>query len=453
MTPPSEVATPAAEKCALRKGAPVHPTGDLLAWRTTVVFAPHPDDESLGCGGLIATLRDLGQAVHIVFVTDGSMSHPGSKKFPRDARIALRRNEALAAGRILEVPEPNLHFLQLPDGGVPPEGSPGYSAAVEAAGRILKVTEADTAVVPWRRDVHPDHLATWAICRSAAEAHPRPLRWIEYPVWMWQSGTLEDLPRRDEMIVWQLDIADRLQKKLRAIAAHQSQLTGLIDDDPGGFRLSEAMLGHFSHPTEVFFENAEKRNVSLPADYFDGVYRQSEDPWNFTTSNYEKEKYRATLAALPREHYASGLEIGCSIGVLTERLAARCGQLLAVDASEAPLLQARARLSGRPGVTFLKSVLPAEFPPGRFDLVVLSEVGYYWGRPDLERAIGLIGRAVAAAGTLILVHYTPYVPDYPLTGDEVHEAFIQQLQSFAHRKGERYDRYRIDVWQKLGRNG
>ena len=118
---------------------------------------------------------------------------------------------------------------------------------------------------------------------------------------------------------------------------------------------------------------------SLPPGYFDDVYRANPDPWGFTTSPYESGKYAATLAALPRPRYANAFEAGCSIGVLTARLAPRCNRLLAIDVSEDALAQARARCAAFPHVRLERRLLPGEFPDadGPFDLILVSEVGYY----------------------------------------------------------------------------
>ena len=450
-TPPTDPHLLAERKAKFYTDTPVHPHGDLHPWRSTVVFSPHPDDESLGCGGLIATLTDRGQHVRVVFVSDGAMSHANSQHYPRESRTALRQAEATVACATLGVPPHDVHFMNLPDGEVPRQWHADFGGIVDGLIEDLENWEADTLVVPWRRDPHPDHRATWEICHAAAEAYrPDGIRWIEYPVWMWEAQNVVDLPRADEMIAWQLDIADQQERKQRAIHAHTSQYAGVITDDPEGFQLQEHMLDHFRRPTEVFFEPAAKRHRTLPEDYFDGVYAHTEDPWDFETSEYEREKYAATLAALPEERYATAFEIGCSIGVLTELLATRCDELLAVDINEAPLIRARERLAGNPRVTFQRMTFPEEFPARHFDLVVLSEVGYYWSYEDLNRAIELIGDAVNPGGTLILVHYTPYVPDYPLTGDEVHETFRQQLRGFHHLHAARADRYRMDVWKRKG---
>ena len=181
------------------------------------------------------------------------------------------------------------------------------------------------------------------------------------------------------------------------------------------------------------------------------MYRASDDPWNFRSSAYEQAKYQATLDALPRAVYASGFEIGCSIGVLTERLAARCRALLAVDVSEAALAQARRRLAGQPHVDVRALRVPDQFPDARFDLVLLSEVGYYWSAADLARAAARMVAALDASGTLLLVHWTPRVADYPLTGDAVHEHFLAldtPAGGLRHVAGMRRETYRLDVFER-----
>lgn len=192
---------------------------------------------------------------------------------------------------------------------------------------------------------------------------------------------------------------------------------------------------------------------SLPPAYFDEVYRANEDPWGFETSAYEREKYATTLAALPRTQYARAFEIGCSLGVLTEQLAARCGHLLAVDVAEAPLQRARQRCTHLPQVTFELLRVPDEFPaPAAFDLIVVSEVGYYWSPADLARAADQLLAGLVPGGQLLLVHWTLAVHDYPLTGDEVHEFFLQKTLPggpLRHVHGQRHAQYRLDLLEKI----
>ena len=191
---------------------------------------------------------------------------------------------------------------------------------------------------------------------------------------------------------------------------------------------------------------------SLPPAYFDDVYAANADPWKFATSPYESAKYDATLAALPRPRYASAFEAGGSIGVLTRRLASRCDALLSVDVSEAALAQARARCADAPHVRIERRVLPAEFPERAedgvpFDLIVVSEVGYYFSHADLARFRAACARTLAPGGTLLLVHWTAPVHDYPLRGDAVHDAFLAD-PAFRHTSGSRTAEYRLDVLER-----
>jgi SAM-dependent methyltransferase len=192
---------------------------------------------------------------------------------------------------------------------------------------------------------------------------------------------------------------------------------------------------------------------SLPADYFERVYAENGDPWGFATRPYEARKYAATLAALPHERYSSAFEIGCSIGVLTEQLAPRCDRLLSVDVAERALEQARARCRHLPQVRFAQMAVPAQFPGESFDLILVSEVGYYWGWDDLAVAQRQIVEHLSPAGQLLLVHWTPFVEDYPLTGDQVHEAFLDGSAAgngLRHRVGSRQETYRLDLFERAG---
>ncbi len=160
-------------------------------------------------------------------------------------------------------------------------------------------------------------------------------------------------------------------------------------------------------------------------EYFEGMYAANPDPWGFATRWYERRKYALTLAALSRPRYRSGFEPGCSIGVLTEALALRCDRLLSVDLVDAAVRQCRARTATLPiaaGQVEVRQWDAArdDWPDESFDLVVVSEILYYF---DVEQAERFVGSAVAHLsddGEMVLVHWRPRVPEYPLTGDEAH---------------------------------
>lgn len=160
--------------------------------------------------------------------------------------------------------------------------------------------------------------------------------------------------------------------------------------------------------------------MTVPGEYFDQMYAANPDPWGFTTRWYEQRKYVMTLAALPAPSYTRVLEVGCSIGVLTAQLARRSTSLTAMDPSAAALATARSRVSDE--VRFVHGAVPQDWPKGPWDLVVLSEVGYYLDAKDLEQLLDLVDRDLAPDGTVVACHWRHPVPDYPQTGDAVHAA-------------------------------
>ena len=196
--------------------------------------------------------------------------------------------------------------------------------------------------------------------------------------------------------------------------------------------------------------NDEPVKKSLAPEYFDDVYNAKDDPWNFTTSEYEANKYAATIDALPRDDYESAFEIGCSIGVLTAQLAEKCQTLLAVDVNEKALRQARERCRDLANVRIEKMEIPKGFPVENFDLIVVSEVGYYLSVEDWQAAREKIFAHLRAKGSVVLVHWTHFVPDYPQTGDAVHDSFAEYVEGKSkHLKAARTADYRLDVWEKL----
>ncbi len=188
---------------------------------------------------------------------------------------------------------------------------------------------------------------------------------------------------------------------------------------------------------------------SLAADFFDNLYQADPDPWGFETSTYEAAKYVATLAALPAQRYKSAFEIGGSIGVLTERLAHRCDRLLSVDISAIAQARAQQRCQGLPQVRLQLMNVPQEYPDDYFDLVLVSEVGYYWCLADLHQAQQQIYQSLQPGGQLLLVHWLHDAPSYPLRGDDVHNAFEDFAESrLTHLVSDRTADYRLDLYER-----
>ncbi len=167
-----------------------------------------------------------------------------------------------------------------------------------------------------------------------------------------------------------------------------------------------------------------RRTDTIAADDFDALYTADDDPWKFRSSAYERDKYASTLAALARERYRHALEVGCSIGVFTAQLAPRCDRLLAIDGSAVALAGARQACAGVPNLAFEQRMVPGGFPPGRYDLIVLSEVLYYLTVGDLDRVAEQCLDALDPGGEIVLCHWLGET-DYPLTGEAAADRFVQ----------------------------
>lgn len=187
----------------------------------------------------------------------------------------------------------------------------------------------------------------------------------------------------------------------------------------------------------------------LGREYFEGLYAESDDPWDFETSDYEQNKYATTLAVLGERTFRRALEAGASIGVFTEMLADRCDELLAVDVSERAVAAARRRLSGRDHVRVERGTLPEEMPGGPFDLIVASEVLYYFPREEMLAVLQAFERELARRGTVLAVHWRRETRTYPLQGDEVHELLAQNTRLEIRATVIEPD-YRLDLFEDAG---
>jgi len=161
--------------------------------------------------------------------------------------------------------------------------------------------------------------------------------------------------------------------------------------------------------------------VTLGPGYFRDRYAAAADPWGLAERWYEARKYALTVALLPRQRYQAAFEPGCSIGVLTARLAPRCDRLLACDIVPDAVAAARSRAAGLPGVRVERRAVPGDWPPGTFDLIVLSELLYYFDDAGLGQVLGLGLGSLRPGGQILAVHWRHPAPDHPRAGDEVHE--------------------------------
>ena len=437
------------------------PALDLDGVARLVVVAAHPDDESLGAGALVVEAAERAIPVSIVVVTDGAASHPDSPTTTPDELRRLRVAEALLAAHRLS-PAATVHLLAFPDGEVRQN-----RAAIHAAIADLLPDGPLLLVAPWRGDGHADHTVVGEICAELAMAPDVGL--LEYPVWLWHWAAPDDAEVPWRRFVALTPRGDAIARKKNAIEAYASQAEPLSDQPGDEAMLLEPFLENFRGPRELFVrdlpaatteEQAQASDANpLDAGYFDAIYDRSADPWGFTSRWYEERKRAVTLASLPDERYGSALEVGCSIGVLTEQLATRCDTLLAVDVSRAAVERARERVAAERGVRVELADVASAFPGGPFDLVLLSEVGYYFEPDVLRQVLADTVASLAEGGTVVLCHWRHGVADYALRGDEVHDiaarSFAGTLSRIARHEEDDFvlDVYSPDARSVAGRTG
>jgi LmbE family N-acetylglucosaminyl deacetylase len=237
-----------------------------------VVFAPHPDDETLGCGGTIVRKRRAGARVALVFLTDGSASHPGLIK-PEELR-ERRAAEAVAAARVLGVSPGDVSLLGFPDGRL----SGHEEEAARRVAEILGRERPAEVFVPYRRDGPPDHEAATRIVLAALRAAGVGATVCEYPIWFWHywpwTGSLGrgrqalhrlrvNLRATGELLRrfrWCVRVGGVLDVKRRALAEHRSQMEHLVPD-PAYVTLGDVAGGDF---LARFFEDREIFHVHGP---------------------------------------------------------------------------------------------------------------------------------------------------------------------------------------------
>ena len=192
------------------------------------------------------------------------------------------------------------------------------------------------------------------------------------------------------------------------------------------------------------------REDSLPVSHFDALYARTADPWHYSSSAYERDKYAATLAALPRPRYRSAFEVGCSIGVLTALLAGRCDQLLAVEPVTAALDAARENNHEHAHVRFAPMFVPDQWPDERFDLIILSEMLDYLGRSALATLADRVAETLEPQGDVVLVHWVGKKRQTAAMRFEASEILIAALATIAQPTLQRRNAdYRLDVLRRF----
>lgn len=167
---------------------------------------------------------------------------------------------------------------------------------------------------------------------------------------------------------------------------------------------------------------------------FESAYAEHGDPWNFDGSPYERHRYDLTVAALTRARYRRVFEPGCSIGALTERLAEFADEVVACDPSASAVARAVERLGVRPGVTVEVGSIPQWWPEGTFDLLVFSELGYYWDLRELDSLVERLQTVLRPGAHVVAVHWLGESPDHLLSGEQVHHALRERFGASAFRR-------------------
>lgn len=228
--------------------------------RSAIVFSPHPDDETLGCGGTIIKKKRAGANVKIIFMTDGGRSHPhliSAKELK-----SIRANEAVAANRILGVEEEDVFFLEFEDTKLIKNKNSAELKVIE----ILLHEEPDEIFIPYYRDIHPDHIATNEIVLSALQTYGKKVIIYEYPLWIWNhwpwvhtralGSWINNLKPGLSLLIdfhCSIYIADNLNQKRSALEQYKSQMMQLIPD-PNWGTLSDLSNGEF---LKCFFQDHE----------------------------------------------------------------------------------------------------------------------------------------------------------------------------------------------------
>jgi LmbE family N-acetylglucosaminyl deacetylase len=215
------------------------------AGATTLVIAPHPDDETLGCGGVIPLLLGAGHAVHVTYVTDGSGSHSGHPDLAR-----RRRAEAQAAAAVLGVSAAHLEFLDAPDGSLARLSDQNAAALVARLGAALTRLNPTLVLLPCRFDGSSEHEAAFALFARACDATGRRPRVLEFPIWSWWNP--RHRPGRNRRQVWRASFPGGAARKQAALAAHATQVRPIA---PGAAPvLTPAFIAFFATDEEFFFE-------------------------------------------------------------------------------------------------------------------------------------------------------------------------------------------------------
>lgn len=431
--------------------APVANLADLTRGRPILIIAPHSDDETLGCGGLIALCAAAGIDVTVAIMTDGARSHLNSVKFNADMRRTMRENEVRSALDALSAHNAKLIYFREPDGYLESSG-PASDKILSSLDSLIRHSNCGSVFVTWGADPHPDHTASYMLVEKLSHSC-KDVLFFAYPIWAFTLPHETTLKSPLEHPV-RLEIRQVKNQKRRAIECFATQISNLIDDDPEGFRLTPEHINLFCSDFEFFIEFAHQQSLktvrvsSVPTEHFEKLYEKSLDPWNYKTNTYEQNRFDVTLKSLPRKEYRNGCEIGCSIGILTKKLAAICTKMTGIDCSAKALEQAKKNVSNIDNIQLKLMRVPEELPTETYDLIVLSEVLYFFSDNDLKVISDFVIKKLDYDGTCLLVNFLGDT-ESPMSGNEVAIRFSDlTFQDLKILSTKEYEGFRIDVLVK-----
>lgn len=236
-----------AARAALATRAHALSATELRALFPALVLAPHPDDETLGCGGLIATAASLGLCLKLAFLTDGGGSHLGSPTWTRERLERTRKQEAREAVRCLGASHSDIDFLRWPDGDPYPNESAEFEETVRRLESWVSGCELRSIWATWAREPHADHRAAAAVADTLAQRlSPQPAR-MSYLVWGWQLPELADAPSAKR-----LACAESIGRRRKALACHRTQTSDLVQDAVEGFCIPPELAALTDEPEEYY---------------------------------------------------------------------------------------------------------------------------------------------------------------------------------------------------------
>lgn len=231
----------------------LHPASRVYDWGTTLIAAPQPEDESLGCGGAIALLRSMGYRVHALFFTHGNLGIAGEPLVAESVFRKIKEEEAVNALEKLGVAEESATFLHIRDRLVPEKGEPGFDEAVRLCINKLESFIPDTVLLPCRFHAYDDHYASWQIMQEAISQMPYRINTIEYIVWKGAKGN-QEIISTNALKPWRLDIKTVMEQKIKAVAEHRTQRDDLINWNRNSGQDIEKLRFGFTQPWETYFE-------------------------------------------------------------------------------------------------------------------------------------------------------------------------------------------------------